>query len=297
MEHTDLKTKMEEYCVYIENALEKCIPEQEALPPDVYEAMRYSLLAGGKRLRPMLVLAACEAMGGKREEALPFACAIEMIHTYSLIHDDLPAMDNDDYRRGRPTNHKVYGEAMAILAGDGLLHHAMETMAAACVKAPSAERAGAMRAIAHGAGIYGMLAGQAADVALEGKPLDVKTLDYIHLNKTAAMIRGALEAGALLGGAEAETVKGFGLAGQNIGLAFQIIDDILDVTSTTEELGKPVHSDEKNQKATYAVMEGIEAAEAKVQQLSIQAMERIHSLPQQNLFLSELLRYLIHREK
>ncbi len=125
MEHTDLKTKMEEYCVYIENALEKCIPEQEALPPDVYEAMRYSLLAGGKRLRPMLVLAACEAMGGKREEALPFACAIEMIHTYSLIHDDLPAMDNDDYRRGRPTNHKVYGEAMAILAGDGLLHHAM----------------------------------------------------------------------------------------------------------------------------------------------------------------------------
>ncbi len=295
MEHTDLKTKMEEYCVYIENALEKCIPEQEALPPDVYEAMRYSLLAGGKRLRPMLVLAACEVMGGKREEALPFACAIEMIHTYSLIHDDLPAMDNDDYRRGRPTNHKVYGEAMAILAGDGLLHHAMETMAAACVKAPSAERAEAMRAIAHGAGIYGMLAGQAADVALEGKSLDVKTLDYIHLNKTAALIRGALEAGALLGGAEAETVKGFGLAGQNIGLAFQIIDDILDVTSTTEELGKPVHSDEKNQKTTYVTLFGVEEARRIAGRLSMQAVNFWKGQGESCAFLLALTEYLTDR--
>ncbi len=284
MEHTDLKTKIEEYCVYIENALEKCIPEQEALPPDVYEAMRYSLLAGGKRLRPMLVLAACEAMGGKREEALPFACAIE-----------IPAMDNDDYRRGRPTNHKVYGEAMAILAGDGLLHHAMETMAAACVKAPSAERAEAMRAIAHGAGIYGMLAGQAADVALEGKPLDVKTLDYIHLNKTAAMIRGALEAGALLGGAEAETVKGFGLAGQNIGLAFQIIDDILDVTSTTEELGKPVHSDEKNQKTTYVTLFGVEEARRIAGRLSMQAVNFWKGQGESCAFLLALTEYLTDR--
>lgn len=295
MEHTDLKTKMEEYRVYIEGALEKCIPEQEVLPPDVYAAMRYSLLAGGKRLRPMLVLAACEAMGGKREDALPFACAIEMIHTYSLIHDDLPAMDNDDYRRGRLTNHKVYGEAMAILAGDGLLHHAMETMAAACVENPSAKTAGAMRTIAHGAGIYGMLAGQAADVALEGKPLDVETLDYIHLNKTAAMIRGALEAGALLGGAEAETVKGYGLAGQNIGLAFQIIDDILDVTSTTEELGKPVYSDEKNQKTTYVTLFGIEEARQIAGKLSMQAVNFWKGQGESCAFLLALTEYLTDR--
>lgn len=295
MENLDLKNKMEEYRAYIEDALEKCIPEQGVLPPAVYEAMRYSLLAGGKRLRPMFVLAACEAMGGAREEALPFACAIEMIHTYSLIHDDLPAMDNDDYRRGRLTNHKVYGEAMAILAGDGLLHHAMETMAEACMENPSAKTAGAMRAIAHGAGIYGMLAGQAADVALEGRPLDAETLDYIHLNKTAAMIRGALEAGAVLGGADVETAKGFGLAGQNIGLAFQIIDDILDVTSTTEELGKPVHSDEKNRKTTYATLFGIEESRKIAGRLSVQAVDFWKGQGERCAFLLALTEYLTDR--
>lgn len=295
MENLELKNKMEGYRAYIEDALEKCIPEQGVLPPAVYEAMRYSLLAGGKRLRPMFVLAACEAVGGTREEALPFACAIEMIHTYSLIHDDLPAMDNDDYRRGRQTNHKVYGEAMAILAGDGLLHHAMETMAEACMENPSVKTAGAMRAIAHGAGIYGMLAGQAADVALEGMPLDAETLDYIHLNKTAAMIRGALEAGAVLGGADVETAKGFGLAGQNIGLAFQIIDDILDVTSTTEELGKPVHSDEKNRKTTYATLFGIEESRRIAGRLSMQAVDFWKGQGERCAFLLALTEYLTDR--
>lgn len=295
METIDLKQRMEEYRIYIEKALEQCIPVQGKLPPAVYEAMRYSLLAGGKRLRPMFVLAACEAMGGRREEALPFACAIEMIHTYSLIHDDLPAMDNDDYRRGRLTNHKVYGEAMAILAGDGLLHHAMETMAAACVESPSAKTAGAMRAIAHGAGIFGMLAGQAADVFLEGKPLDVETLDFIHINKTAAMIRGALESGAVLGGADEETVRRFGLAGQNIGLAFQIVDDILDVTSTMEELGKPIHSDEKNQKTTYVTLFGIEESRRIADKLSMQAVDFWREQGESCAFLLALTEYLTTR--
>lgn len=291
----NLKDKMEQYRIYIEDALEKTVPEQDSLPPIVYEAMRYSLMAGGKRLRPMLVLAACEAMGGCREDALPFACAIEMIHTYSLIHDDLPAMDNDDYRRGRLTNHKVYGEAMAILAGDGLLHHAMETMATACAEHPSARTAKAMCAIAHGAGIYGMLAGQAADVALEGQLFDVKTLAFIHLNKTAAMIRGALEAGAILGGADEETANGYALAGQNIGLAFQILDDILDVTSTTEELGKPVHSDEKNKKTTYVTVFGIEEARRIANRFSMQAADFWHGQGESCAFLLALTKYLATR--
>ena len=225
----DLKQEMKERCAYIEQALEQAVPEQQDFPPVIFEAMRYSLLAGGKRLRPMMVLAACEAVGGKKEDALPFACALEMIHTYSLIHDDLPAMDNDDYRRGRLTNHKVFGEDMAILAGDGLLHHAMETMADACVKNPTPQTTGAMKAIAHGAGVEGMLVGQVVDVFMEGKPLDIETLDFIHLHKTAAMIRGALQAGAICGGADEKTVAAFALAGEKIGIAFQILDDILDV--------------------------------------------------------------------
>ncbi len=268
----DLQQEMKERCAYIEAALEKAVPQQGEFPPVIYDAMRYSLLAGGKRLRPMMLLAACEAVGGRKEDALPFACALEMIHTYSLIHDDLPAMDNDDYRRGRLTNHKVYGEGMAILAGDALLHHAMETMAAACAENPNPRTTGAMRVIAHGAGIFGMLAGQAVDVLLEGKPLDQKTLDFIHLHKTAAMIRGALEAGALLGGADQETAEQFGLAGDKIGVAFQIIDDILDVTSTMEELGKPIHSDEKNQKTTYVTLYGIEKSHEIAAGLSAEAV-------------------------
>ncbi|WP_418202933.1 polyprenyl synthetase family protein, partial [Anaerotignum faecicola] len=215
----DLKQEMKERCVYIEQALEQAVPEQKDFPPVIFEAMRYSLLAGGKRLRPMMVLAACEAVGGKKEDALPFACALEMIHTYSLIHDDLPAMDNDDYRRGRLTNHKVFGEDMAILAGDGLLHHAMETMADACVKNPTPQTTGAMKAIAHGAGVEGMLVGQVVDVFMEGKPLDIETLDFIHLHKTAAMIRGALQAGAIWGGAVEKTGAAFALAGEKIGIA------------------------------------------------------------------------------
>lgn len=291
----EFKQELKERCAYIEAALEQVLPKQQEFPPVIYEAMGYSLMAGGKRLRPIMVLAACEAVGGKKEEALPFACALEMIHTYSLIHDDLPAMDNDDYRRGRLTNHKVYGEDMAILAGDGLLHHAMETMAAACEENPSAKTAGAMRAIAHGAGIFGMLVGQAVDVYFDGKPLDKETLEFIHLHKTAAMIRGALEAGAILGGADKETVAQFALAGEKIGVAFQILDDILDVTSTMEELGKPIHSDEKNQKTTYVTLYGIEKSREIAAGLSAEAMEIWKKQGEGCAFLARLTEYLTTR--
>lgn len=291
----EFKQEMQGWIEEIERALEKYIPRQEAFPPVIFEAMRYSLFAGGKRLRPMMVLAACEAVGGDKKKAEPFACALEMIHTYSLIHDDLPAMDNDDYRRGRPTSHKVFGEDMAILAGDGLLHHAMETMAKACWENPCKETTGAMYAIAKGAGIHGMLTGQAVDVQYDGKPMEKDVLEFIHVHKTAAMIRGALEAGARAGGAPEEVVERFGLAGEKIGVAFQILDDILDVTSTTEELGKPVHSDEKNQKTTYVTLYGIEKSKEIAAELSRQAEEIWAEQGESCRFLRELTAYLLQR--
>lgn len=291
----EFKQEMQGWIEEIERALEKYIPRQEAFPPVIFEAMRYSLFAGGKRLRPMMVQAACEAVGGDKKKAEPFACALEMIHTYSLIHDDLPAMDNDDYRRGRPTSHKVFGEDMAILAGDGLLHHAMETMAKACWENPCKETTGAMYAIAKRAGIHGMLTGQAVDVQYDGKPMEKDVLEFIHVHKTAAMIRGALEAGARAGGAPEEVVERFGLAGEKIGVAFQILDDILDVTSTTEELGKPVHSDEKNQKTTYVTLYGIEKSKEIAAELSRQAEEIWAEQGESCRFLRELTAYLLQR--
>ena len=285
------------YCSMIETTLPQYLPSVELPQGKVSEAMAYSLLGGGKRVRGCLTLAMCELCGGDVEAALPLACAVEMIHAYSLIHDDLPAMDNDDYRRGRLTNHKVFGEDMAILAGDGLLHHAMETMADACVKNPTPQTTGAMKAIAHGAGVEGMLVGQVVDVFMEGKPLDIETLDFIHLHKTAAMIRGALQAGAICGGADEKTVAAFALAGEKIGIAFQILDDILDVTSTSQELGKPVHSDEKNEKTTYVTLYGIEQSHQAVEQYSHQAVELLEKLPGSNSFLEDLIEYLINRTK
>ncbi|WP_352401124.1 polyprenyl synthetase family protein [Anaerotignum sp.] len=290
-----LNEQMNQWIQYIEENLDRYILKQDEFPPVIFEAMRYSLFAGGKRLRPMMVLAACQAVGGDKAEAIPFACGIEMIHTYSLIHDDLPAMDNDDYRRGRLTNHKVYGEDMAILAGDGLLHQAMEIMADACYLNPCVKTVGAMQAIAHGAGIHGMLVGQVVDVYFEGKALDEKTLDFIHLNKTAAMIRGALKAGAILGGATQEVAEQFALAGEKIGVAFQILDDILDVTSTMEELGKPIHSDEKNDKTTYVTLYGIEKSREIACKLSDEAVAIWEEMGESCNFLKDLTKYLTQR--
>ena len=290
------KQILQQKAMEIEFYLQKALPEKQTYPSALFEAMRYSICAGGKRLRPVLLLCACEMIGKKKEKAIPFACAIEMIHTYSLIHDDLPAMDNDDYRRGKLTSHKKFGEDMAILAGDALLHHAFETMTQACVKDCSVATIKAMHAIAHGAGVYGMLSGQVVDVLSQGNAIDEKTMYFIHKNKTAAMLQAALKAGVLLGGATEQQAKIMEEAGEKIGVAFQIADDILDVTSTLEVLGKPVHSDEKNEKNTYVTMYGVEASQKMVEAFSQEAVCLLKTFGKEADFLIELTRYLITRK-
>lgn len=292
----DFKEELKKKANIVDEYMEKFLPPEDRYPEVIFKAMRYSVFAGGKRLRPIMVMEACRAFGGDVEKSMPFACAIEMIHTYSLIHDDLPALDNDDYRRGRLTSHKVFGENMAILAGDALLHHAFETMAEACVKFNDIKYTKAMLAIAQGAGINGMVAGQVVDVISEGKDIDKDTLDYIHKNKTAAMIIGALKAGAEMGGASEEEIKNIERVGELVGVAFQIQDDILDVTSTLEELGKPINSDEKNHKVTYATMFGVEDASKIVMDMSNEALEILHSMGEKIDFLARLTEYLIRRK-
>lgn len=292
----DFKEELKEKVKIVDEYMEKFLPPEDKYPEIIHKAMRYSVFAGGKRLRPIMVMEACRAFGGDVEKAMPFACAIEMIHTYSLIHDDLPALDNDDYRRGRLTSHKMFGENMAILAGDALLHHAFETMAEACVKMNDIKYTKALLAIAQGAGINGMVAGQVVDVISEGKEIDKDTLDYIHKNKTAAMIIGALKAGAEIGGASDEEIKNIERVGELVGVAFQIQDDILDVTSTLEELGKPINSDEKNHKVTYATMFGVEDASKIVLDMSNEALEILHSMGDRMVFLERLTEYLIRRK-
>lgn len=292
----DFKERLKQRAKEVDSYLEQYLPKESEYPSEIFEAMRYSIFAGGKRLRPVMLLSACEALGGDGNRAIPFACAIEMIHTYSLIHDDLPAMDNDDYRRGRLTSHKKFGEALAILAGDGLLHHAFEVMSNACVIDCCVETAKAMQAIAHGAGVYGMLSGQVVDVLSEGKQIDEKTMYFIHKNKTAAMLQGALKAGALLAGADKQQVGNMEKAGEKIGVAFQIADDILDITSTLQELGKPVHSDEKNEKNTYVTMYGMEESKKMVEKLSQEAIAILETFGERANFLVELTHYLIDRK-
>lgn len=263
-------------------------------PEIIYEAMRYSVFAGGKRLRPMLLLAACETVGGNIEKALPFACAMEMIHTYSLIHDDLPAMDNDDFRRGKKTCHKMFDEGIAILAGDCLLNYAFEIMFNAVAEGGNKNCIEAAKIISEFSGTKGMLVGQVVDVISEDKPVDEKTLMYIHDNKTGGLIKAALMAGALVGGANEQQVKIFEKIGYNMGIAFQIKDDILDVTSTTDVLGKPVFSDEKNNKTTYVTMFGLEKAQADYLALSEKTIEEINRFENCD-FLREYAEKLVSR--
>ncbi|WP_317856361.1 farnesyl diphosphate synthase [Chakrabartyella piscis] len=291
----DFSLQMNNWIQQIEPALEESIPKQKAFSPVLMEAMSYSLMAGGKRLRPMMILEACTCLGGDPKEAMPFACAMEMIHTYSLIHDDLPAMDNDDYRRGRLTNHKVFGENMAILAGDGLFHHAAEIMSNACLANPCKKTVAAMQTILHGAGIHGMLVGQVVDVYFEGKPMDAEILDFIHINKTAAMIAAALKSGAILGGADDALAEKFHLAGIKIGVAFQILDDVLDVEGDQETLGKPIGSDEKNQKITYVTLFGIQKSKEIASKLSDEAIAIWQEIGVQCAFLEELTKKLTCR--
>ncbi|MBD1936726.1 geranylgeranyl diphosphate synthase CrtE [Microcoleus sp. FACHB-68] len=252
--------------VQVEAALDRAIPL--TYPEKIYEAMRYSLLAGGKRLRPILCLATCELAGGTMEMAMPTACALEMIHTMSLIHDDLPAMDNDDYRRGKLTNHKVYGEDIAILAGDGLLAYAFEFVAAQTQGVPAERVLQVIAKLGNAVGAAGLVGGQVVDLESEGKPdISLETLNFIHTHKTGALLEACVVCGAILAGSPAEDLQRLSRYAQNIGLAFQIVDDILDITATQEALGKTAGKDLQAQKATYPSLWGLEESERQARQL------------------------------
>ena len=283
----------------IEEILVKYLPEQTGYQKVIMEAMKYSLMAGGKRLRPMLMKETYELFGGTEDVIEPFMAAIEMIHTYSLVHDDLPAMDNDDYRRGRKTTHVVYGEGMGILAGDALFNYAFETASKAFDMYPekSLQIGKALQILSGKAGIYGMIGGQVVDIDSAGKSISKEVLDFIYELKTSALIESSMMIGAMLAGAREEQVQKIEKIAKNVGIAFQIQDDILDVTSTAQVLGKPVLSDEKNEKTTYVTLVGVEKAKEYVEQISNEAIEVLGSFTSKNTFLEELLRELIHREK
>ena len=290
---------------HVEEVLATFLPKEEHLQKTIFEAMNYSLLAGGKRIRPILMEEAyqmfAKANGVSNNAIYAFMSAMEMIHTYSLVHDDLPAMDNDEYRRGKKTTHAVYGETMGILAGDALLNYAFETAAEAFSDEnvnPSYLKA--YQVLAKKAGAYGMIGGQVVDIETEGMTADqvtIERLEYIHLLKTAALLESSLMIGAILGGASPEQVDVMEQIGRKVGVAFQIQDDVLDVTSSMEVLGKPIGSDEKNNKVTYVTLVGLEGAKAAVEKLSNEALALVEKLPVQSEFLKETILYLIHREK
>ena len=286
------KAFLEQCRKFIDAKLDEVLPPASAQPTTLHEAMRYSTMAGGKRLRPALVIAAAEAVGGSREDAVPAACAVEMIHTYSLIHDDLPAMDDDDLRRGRPTCHKVYGDAMAILAGDGLLTYAFEVLTST---KHTESVAGIVRAIARGAGTQGMVGGQVLDIEGEGKPPTLASVSAIHAWKTAALISACCEAGALSGGATQTEYEHLTLYGRNIGLAFQIVDDILDITSSPEELGKTPGKDARAGKATYPAVMGVEKARQEADRLAKHAFEALKIFGPRGRTLEALGRFVLER--
>ena len=285
----------------IEVLLKKAAPKEEGYQKTIFEAMNYSLMAGGKRLRPMLMKETYRLFGGSHEAVVhPFMAAIEMIHTYSLIHDDLPALDNDEYRRGRKTSHVVFGEAMAILAGDALMNYAFETASKAFDLAESEEEfhriAKAVQILSSKPGIYGMIGGQVVDVEREGQPLTKSVLDFIHELKTSALIECSMMIGAVLAGADDADVNKVEKMAKNIGISFQIQDDILDIYGSEKELGKPVHSDEKNNKNTYVSLYGLDAAKEAVSDMSVRAENILKNIGD-NEFLIQLVNYLINRTK
>ena len=284
-----------EYLQLVEGALSEQLASLGHIPEKLFEAMHYSLSAGGKRLRPVLLLAACETLGGDVNEALPFACALEMIHTYSLIHDDLPAMDNDDLRRGRPTNHRVYGEAMAILAGDGLLSAAAELVLRAAVKLGDLRGTRAAEAILRRAGVTGMVAGQVMDVTGEGSEPTHDKVDYIHRHKTADLLTAPIEAGFILAGAD-ETQVALGCEyGLRLGLAFQMVDDVLDVEGETAVLGKTIGKDAAAGKLTWVAVHGVEKTRADAAEQVRLAVAALENLPGETNFLKTLAQSTLDR--
>ena len=293
----NFKEQMNQKVAAIEEILKAYMPAEEGPQKLIMEAMNYSVTVGGKRLRPMLMQETYRLFGGEGDAVEPFMAAQEMIHTYSLVHDDLPAMDNDEYRRGKKTTWVAYGEDMAILAGDGLLNFAFETALKAFGKAEPLKVAECLKILSKKAGIYGMIGGQVVDVMSEEKKIDMETLLFIHRNKTSALIQSSMMIGAVLAGASEEEVAKIEKIGEDIGLAFQIQDDILDVTSSLEVLGKPVHSDEKNEKTTYITLEGLEKSKKDVEEISHRAIAGLKSFERENQFLNELVEMLIHREK
>lgn len=283
---------------WTEDVIKGFLPEESGYQHTVMEAMNYSVLAGGKRLRPLLMYETYRMFGGSGEAVKPFMAAMEMIHTYSLVHDDLPAMDNDEYRRGKLTTHAKYGHAMGVLAGDALLNYAFETAASAFYYEGEIMRtAKALQILARKAGIYGMIGGQVVDVELTGQKIDRGSLDFIYALKTGALLEASMMVGAVLAGASEEEVRTVEKVASDVGLAFQIRDDILDVTSTLETLGKPIHSDDKNEKTTYVTIKGVEQASKDVEEISERALASLASLPYENEFLTELIRSLVYREK
>lgn len=284
----------------IDHILEKFLPEEEGYQASIFSAMRYSIMAGGKRLRPMFMQETYHMFGGDNPQVIePFMAAMEMIHTYSLVHDDLPAMDNDDYRRGRKTTHVVYGEAMGILAGDALLNYAFET-ACRSFDAPDAEFksiAKALQVLSKKAGVYGMIGGQVVDVLETCSNVEHDKLNFIYRLKTSALIEASMMIGAILAGAKEEEIHLIESIASDVGLAFQIQDDVLDVTSTREVLGKPTHSDEKNDKTTYVTLFGVEEAKKMVEEISERAIKKLAFFQKEQSFLMELVKNLINREK
>jgi len=294
----DLDVYLQERRRLVDAALDGFLPSEDTRPASVHRAMRYSVLAGGKRLRPILVIAGAEVVGASPSAVMPTACAMELIHTYSLIHDDLPAMDDDDYRRGRLTNHKVFGDAIAILAGDALLTYAFQLVAQNAT-VPGVDPkvvCDVVAEIAEAAGTVGMVGGQVVDIESEGKTITAEELEYIHVHKTAALLRASLSVGARLGGADAAALAAVAEAGQSLGLAFQIVDDILDVEGSLETLGKTAGSDERKQKVTYPALHGIEASRREARRLIERTKSRLGVFGARSAPLCALADFVVERK-
>jgi geranylgeranyl diphosphate synthase type II len=293
----DIKSYLARKKDILDKALDKIVPSAKTFPPSVNEAMRYSLFAGGKRVRPILSIAAAESLGAKTAGLLPLAGALELIHTYSLIHDDLPAMDNDDFRRGRPTCHKAYGEAIAILAGDGLLNMAFEVLSdpRRTKSVPASRVLAIIREIATASGVFGMVGGQVVDMNSEGKDVDFPTLEYIHTHKTGALIRASVRVGALYARAGKRQFTALTHYGEMVGLAFQIADDILDIIGKQEEIGKDVGSDLKKGKKTYPSFYGIDESKRRAVEVVDKAIHALKDFDRKADPLRELARYIINR--